>query len=126
MKETETKAKETIEIVKQAEAEKKLNFLGGFKLEKGHKVWELNTKTLEIQLAEIEKVPYVYKEKPKNEGMHVLLRLHQARIPHSVGKVVQKQDCKYCGALNMKNALKKFGIRGIKLVKKKKDAGNKG
>lgn len=105
--------KDNTEVV-QVQQENKLTLGGHHKPHKGHKVWEFNTVTNEIQEAEMEILPTPFARKTK-----ALIGVYEEEIPIGVRKkLIVKENCRYESALNIKNALKKFGINA-KIVKLK-------
>jgi len=105
--------KDKVEQV-EVQQEKKLSLGGQHKPHKGHKVWEYNMATNEIQEAEMEVLPAIFKGAVKRH-----LNGFPCDIPAGVRqKLIVKENCRYESALNIKNALKKFGI-DAKIVKLK-------
>ncbi|MEX0313426.1 MAG: hypothetical protein AB3N18_04550 [Allomuricauda sp.] len=80
-----------------AEVKKQEKFLGSNRLRKGHTQWEYNTVTKEIKPAELES--FVHMDEKGNT--------------HRRKKLLIKKDCRYVGALNKENALKKLKKNGL-------------
>lgn len=96
----EKQLKDTIKVVGEKEVEKKLKLLGSIRPKKGHTLFEINLKTLEMREAETEIQPVVFRE---GQSKFVPLRK----------KVVVKVGHTYISALNKKNALKHLAKRII-------------
>jgi hypothetical protein len=79
--------------VAQAEAQKKSNYLGSIRQQNGHKCFEINTKTGEVNEANYEQIKAKYTT-AKSIGI--------------VRKIIVKEDCLYITALNKKNAIRKL------------------
>lgn len=86
-----------LEIVNEVkkQVEKQLKFIGQHRPHSGHKCFEINTKTGEINLAEFKEEAISF-EDAKNG------------IISGKKKIVMKEDCIYITALNKKNAIKKL------------------
>jgi|GEM_PF-4575237 len=96
-----------VKEVRQAELEKKITHVGYLKPHKGHKIWEFNTKTGDIRIAEMEDVPH----NPFNKA--------KSGLPEGPKKkLMTKENCVYVSALNIENAVKKIGLK-VKVVKVK-------
>lgn len=85
---------ENIELSVQMQQEKKLKYMGNQVLRKGHKCFEINTETMEVNEAS-----YMKKDITLTDA------LDESYLSRSI---MQKQNCIYINALNKKNALKKF------------------
>lgn len=135
MKEPQEEIKAPTEIVQEQQA-KKESLIGYKGIRKGMKVWEYNTVTGEIGLAEIGKVPVPFKKASENKasvleggekygfkGYNPNAMLENLRNiqknPVHIGKIVRKPGCFYCDALNFKNAVRKFGFKNAKITKVK-------
>lgn len=96
-----------VKEVRQAGVEKKITHIGYLKPHKGHKIWEFNTKTGHIAIAEMESVPH----NPFTKG--------RSGLPEGPKKkLITKENCVYVSAMNIENAVKKFGLK-VKVVKTK-------
>lgn len=84
---------ESTKIIKQVEVKKQKNYLASFKLQKGHTLFEINTKTGFIYYAE-------YQDKDVIIGKDNTLSKRKS--------VIVKEDCIYIGALNVENVKKKL------------------
>lgn len=82
--------KESIVETKKKEQEKKQELIGTIRPHRGHTLFSVNKKTLEIKKAEFEKLDAAWTLKKQNK------------------KVVVEQDCIYIPALNRKNLIKKL------------------
>ena len=98
-KELQNNIKEKVEISIQKDVEKKAELVGRIFPHNNHKVFEINNKTLSIDLAKFESDNYVFNKGDKNK------------------KIVINKNCSYISALNKNNALKKFkkGNNGSKI-----------
>lgn len=94
-----------IEIVKQQQAKTEEKFVKRFRPHPGHIMFELNKETGEIAPAVFESLPISYEKAIKND-------LSNNK------KIVMNPNCIYVSALNIKNALKKLGLKNIKINKK--------
>lgn len=103
MKETKLHETERIENIKPVEIQKKQKWVGTLLPHKNHKVFEYNTVTTEMRLAEFETTIADYTKKDGG----------------SRRQIIQKENCRYIPALNLKNAFKKIGIK-VEILKKKK------
>lgn len=94
MKELEEKVKVDQEIHADQQQEKKMQFIGSTNLQAGHKLWELDVFSGEIKEADF-------------DTSEVVVDFEENR---TIGrkKLIMKQGCLYAGALNKKNAFKKF------------------
>lgn len=102
MKELSKKTKEETVIVKQAEINKGLKFMGSQRIQKGHTMWQYNLDTGELSVAKMEAEAVMMPERSGFMGI---------RIPAGIvtkTKVVAKENCQYFPALNRKNAIKKL------------------
>lgn len=97
------KKKDKVEIAAKKEIEKFDKFRGSIKLCKGHILFEVNIKTLEIEPAEIENT--------------VSVKYDKQRMPVYHKKAKMKQDCIYISALNIKNVERKLIKAGIAVRK---------
>jgi hypothetical protein len=108
MKETKEIEKDQVVIEKQAEVEKKLQYLGSHKMRNGQKMWEFNKATGEIKIAEMEELPVNPYKKTKNN------------LPEGPRKkIITNENCVYVPAINIENAVRKLGLK-VKIVKGKK------
>lgn len=90
MKEIEVLQKDKISIYKQQEQKKELKLYARLLPNRGHILYEINTKNLDIQEASFNKTD-----------------IHFTKL--NVKKsVIMKEDCFYISALNKKNAMKKY------------------
>ena len=89
MKELSTHVRPTIEISKQKEIRKPLQHIGALIFYKGHKAYELNTKTGKIIEASFDDITCSITGKVTR-------------------KIITKPDCLYCVALNETNASRKL------------------
>jgi|TARA_R110001583_G_scaffold101263_3_gene247695 hypothetical protein len=98
-KELQNNIKEKQEISLEKDVEKKAELVGRIFPHNNHQVFEINNKTLCIELAKFEYDNYVFNKGVINK------------------KIVIHKDCSYVSALNKKNALKKFkkGNNGSKI-----------
>lgn len=100
---TDIPKKDTIEIVKQTQEERKTVFLGTVRAKRGHSLFEINIKESMVVLAEFD-APAAVKFEDAAKGS-ISLR----------NKITKKPGCYYVSALNIKNAKKVFfnktGIR---------------
>src|SRR5690554_6095561 len=98
----ENQIKQKAEVVETVNDEKpaELKYVGSLKIKRGHRVFEVNISTLEINEATYdEKTDFVLSnDKMKNSKRK---------------KLIINKDCVYVSALNAKNAIKKInkGIR---------------
>lgn len=99
MKEISKKAKEETAIVKQAEINKGLKFIGRQRIHRNHIMWQFNTVTGELKPAviEVEVVANITEHKTKK-------------------KVITEEGCQYFPALNRKNAIKKLNQKGLEVT----------
>ncbi len=98
MKELETKSGiGDIEIVNEVkkQVEKQLKFVEQKRPHSGHKCFEINTKTNEINLAEFKEEAISFEDA-------------RSGIISGKRKVIIKEGCVYVTALNKKNAIKKY------------------
>ena len=86
--ESEDKLTEPIKLHAQKEIEKKTVFIGSTKLTPGHRVFEINERTLDCSEAKYE--TEVHFNAPNKR------------------KIIIKEGCVYICALNSKNALKRY------------------
>lgn len=91
MKEIQPKYKDTVEVFAEKEISTSIIYMGSMRPHKGHKVFELDTKTGEIRLAEFEPI---------------VVHFQQKGTPRR--KIIIKKGCQYVSALNYRNAIKKF------------------
>lgn len=92
----ELKAKDKIEIVNQTQIEKQKRLIGQIQLRRGHRLFEVNTKTGEVKEAYYDTKDFVIgKDKKLNKKKSLNIN----------------KDCVYIGALNKKNVYKKLGIK---------------
>lgn len=96
MKEISKKTKEDIAIVKQAEINKGLKFVGRQRIHRGHTMWQFNIMTGELIPAKIESQTVLTKEGTRNKK-----------------KITTVEGCQYFPALNRKNAIKKLNKIGL-------------
>jgi hypothetical protein len=100
MKEFESsiQEKDKMELSIQKKQQKEKELVGKIIPHKGHKVWEINTETLSIQLAEFEKQTFFIGQNHPN--LEIIIRDGHA----------------YVSAMNKSNALKKYkkGLNGSK------------
>lgn len=89
MKETELPSKENIEISVTQKQQKGNKLIGKIVPHNGHKMWEINTQTLEVKQVKYSNATYSPYGETKKE-------------------IIIKQGCVYISALNEKNALKKY------------------
>lgn len=92
MKETKLIFPQEVKVA-QAEAQKKSNYLGSIRPHRGHKCFELNIKTGDVNEASYEQIKAKYTT-AKSIGI--------------VRKIIVKEDCLYISALNKKNAIRKL------------------
>lgn len=107
MKELSKKTKEETAIVKQAEINKGMKFMGSQRIQKGHTMWQYNLDTGELSVAKMEAEAVMMPERDGFMGI---------RIPAGIvtkTKVVTKENCQYFPALNRKNAIKKLNKIGL-------------
>lgn len=90
MKEALPTVIDKVEVSNVAPVKKEQKFIGTLKPHKGHRCYELNIKTGEFGEAEFDTEAVVY------------------GTQHVKRKLVTKENCIYCTALNEKNALKHF------------------
>ncbi|MFO0089975.1 MAG: hypothetical protein ACK518_04165 [bacterium] len=102
MKELQKKESEKIENVKQVSIEKKQVLIGRNIPHNGHKVWEYNKDTHEINLATVTDIAKVYPTKLKTNNINYYAK-HKIETK---GKVEVKPNCIYITALNKKNVIK--------------------
>jgi len=95
----ELNKKESIEISVKKQQQKETEFIDRLIPHNNHKIWEVNTKTKEIDLAKYSNATYQFAGDNKKE-------------------IIVNKDCVYICALNKKNALKKFekGVNGSKEI----------
>jgi len=91
--------KDKVEIVNQAEKKYELKKLGTITPQRGHVLFQINTQTGDIELAEYEKVDALLPTRINKADAGI------------VKKVLIKTGCVYVSALNKKNAIKKFNKR---------------
>lgn len=95
--------KEQIEIINQREIEKQKKLFSSFTKHNGHKVWEINCTTGEVNEAEYDKEYIVFVP---------TMCLLTGAITGSTSKkrrdIIAKENCAYIPSLNKKNALTKF------------------
>jgi hypothetical protein len=91
------KVEATTSVVSEKEQEKKRKFIGRIKPNKGHKVFEFNTKTFELRVAEVEESDTISLDDSLS-----------TKNGTSKKSIITKDDCVYFSALNRKNALKKI------------------
>lgn len=96
MKEISKKTKEDIAIVKQAEINKGLKFVGRQRIHRNHIMWQFNTVTGELKPAVIE--------------AEVVANIAEYKTKK---KVITVEGCQYFPALNRKNAIKKLNKIGL-------------
>lgn len=97
---SEKKKEESIEIVAEQQQEKKLQFAGSIRPHRGHTLYKVNVKTLEIDKAEFEKQDISFEE------------VQNKKKPNK--KIIIEDGFVYISALNEKNVIKKmpkFGLR---------------
>lgn len=107
MKELSKKTKEETAIVKQAEINKGLKFMGSQRIQKGHTMWQYNLNTGELIAAKMEAEAVMMPERSGFMGI---------RIPAGTvikSKIVSEENCQYFPALNRKNAIKKLNKIGL-------------
>lgn len=92
----EKEHEDKIEQVKQTEIQKQLLYIGSLTPKKGHTLFEVNTKTGTIELAEF------------NYGSTIQFKHAKAGLKKSNKSVIKKPDCIYVSALNKNNVLKKI------------------
>lgn len=98
MKELENNTKD-VEIISEVQQEKKEVLIGNMTPHKGHKVFEYNIKENTILEASYEK---------RDVKLHLTGKINR--------KIVIKDNCRYCAALNKTNAIKRFSKQlGIKI-----------
>jgi len=98
MKELELKNNKTnIELSVEQRKQVQYQFIGDVVPHEGHKIWEINTETLEIEEAKFSNTTYQMFGENRKE-------------------IIVKKGFSYVAALNKKNALKKYknGVRGGK------------
>ena len=100
MRETELRTKESIEVIKQAEQQKRQSLVGKVQLQKGHIVWEFNRDTLDISPAQFEKLPVSYNSKAVIKTNN--LGYFAKHTTFSGSKIIIKKNCVYVPALNKK------------------------
>jgi len=88
-----------VEIVNQAEKKYELKKLGTITPQRGHTLFQINTQTGEITIAEFDKVDAVLPTRKNNADAG------------TVKKVTIKTGCVYVSALNKRNAIKKYNKR---------------
>jgi len=96
MKEIQPQTKDKVVIVGEQEKKFQQVFLGSYKPYKGHKLWKVCKKTLEITEAEYEKLDLHIKD------------LDKPLIGAKKKKVIIEEGFLYIQALNKKNVLKKL------------------
>jgi hypothetical protein len=79
--------------VRQVEVDKKLNFIGTIVPQRGHTLFEVNLKTSKIDLAVFEIIDISFDDASKEKFL-------------KKRKLIQKPDCLYISALNVKNVYK--------------------
>lgn len=89
----EHKHRDTIEVVDQSQIEKQKKLIGSIQLQRGHRRFEVNTKTQEIS-----EVIYDYKEYVVGAD----------RTTSKKKSLTIKDDCIYVGPLNKKNVIKRL------------------
>jgi len=107
MKEISKKSKEETAIVKQAEINKGLKFVGRQRIHKGHTMWQYNLSNGELKEAKMESEVVMMPERAGFMGM---------KIPAGAvarNKIVSAENCQYFPALNRKNAIKKLNKIGL-------------
>jgi|688.fasta_scaffold1207443_1 hypothetical protein len=98
MKELEFKSNRTnIELSVEQRKQVQYQFIGDIVPHEGHKIWEINTETLEVKEAKFSNTTYQMFGENKKE-------------------IIVKKGFAYVAALNKKNALKKYknGVSGGK------------
>ena len=95
----ETKQQDT-EIVSEKQQEKKNQLLGNIRPHRGHTLYKVNVKTLEVTEAVFEKqdIEWAIATSSKKQAKKILI----------------EKGCIYISALNEKNAVKKFPKFGLK------------
>lgn len=107
MKEINKKTKEQTAIIKQAEINKGLKFVGSQRMHRGHTMYQYNTVTGELIEAKMEAEAVMMPERTGFMGI---------KIPAGIvtkTKVVTVENCQYFPALNRKNAIKKLNSIGL-------------
>jgi hypothetical protein len=99
MKEINNIIQDKIEIVKQVNQKKQLQYLGSLKPNKNHQIFQLCLNTGIVELVKFESLTLVFNETDKK-----IKRL--TAIPTK--KIVVKEQHLYTSALNLKNAVNKF------------------
>lgn len=102
MKELESKdflgKKQDIESIILKQKEQEFTFIGSLNPKRGHNLWEINTKTLEVKLAEYKKEKNITWE----EALHFY---YGGKLKKTV--VIQK-DCVYISSLSKATALERY------------------
>jgi len=115
MKITDKPIKDEVVNVKSVQQETSLQLDNRFIMHKGHTLFEINTKTLEVKPAEFEVLPAQFKQPIVDyKGKHILRRFGDIqRNAVSVKKVVKKENCIYVPGLNKENVMRKLGIEKV-------------
>ena len=90
--------KQSIELQQQKQQEKELTFLNRQTPKKGHRVFEINTKTLQVVQAE-------YVEDKVIHWHQAIKEMYTGQIKKTI---VVNKSCVYISALNSENALDRF------------------
>lgn len=101
MKELEKQEQDKVHAISEIPIKRELKLLGQLKPHKGHRCYELNLKTGEINIAKFETVDVDF-----SNTKSIRKKIH-----------VQK-DCIYTGALNVKNAVRHFKKMFVQVSKK--------
>jgi hypothetical protein len=99
MKELEPKSETKIEVSIKQKKQIQHELIGKIILHEGHIIWQINNETLEVEVAKFANATYHLGGKNKKE-------------------IIIKKGHTYIGALNKKNALKKYkqGVNGSKPI----------
>jgi hypothetical protein len=97
MNELKIKEKDKLEVQQEKQQESKLIHDAVIVPHRGHKIYEININTNEINEANFEKKDYVFNPK--------WTRLSAS---NSESTIIKNSNCFYVSALNKKNAIKKF------------------
>lgn len=89
----ESKSKDKIEIVNQTQIEKQKKLIGQVQLQRGHRLFEVNTNTGEIKEAYYDTKDFVIGKDMK---------------AFKSKSLTINNDCIYIGAINKKNVIKKI------------------
>jgi hypothetical protein len=103
--ETKTYISDQTELVKLTQARAEEKFVKRFKPHTGHTMFEINKVTGDVCVAEFENKALSFDKALNNDVS-------------GSKKIIMKPDCIYVSALNIKNALKKMGIKNIKVHNK--------